>query len=47
MYIWSFGRRDDGRSLPGMGGETVVGETVSPSDSIKLVVVSDNDAFVL
>ena len=28
-------------------GETVVGETVSPSDSIKLVVVSDNDAFVL
>lgn len=26
-------------------GETVVGETVSPSDSIKLVVVSDNDAL--
>lgn len=44
MYIWSFGRRDDGRSLP-VWGETVVGETVSPSDSIKLVVVSDNDAL--
>ena len=26
-------------------GETVVGETASPSDSIKLVVVSDNDAL--